>query len=80
MPESPRTTTFVDALNARFAAIAGWSYDYRWIVVAIAVAVVGGAVVLAGRVEIDNSYENYFDPTDPAYQAYETYRDDFGSD
>jgi predicted RND superfamily exporter protein len=71
---------FLDALNQRFAAIAGWSYDYRWVVVAFGLALVIGSTLLSWRVEIDNSYEAYFDPSDPAYQAYEQYRDDFGSD
>jgi hypothetical protein len=35
---------------------------------------------LAGRARVDNSYEAYFDPDDPAYRAYEQYREDFGSD
>ncbi len=70
----------VEALNARFARIAGFSYDHRWWVVATCVALLAGAMTLAGQVRIDNSYEAYFDPGDPAFLAYERYRDDFGSD
>ena len=39
-----------------------------------------GSVVLASRATVDSSYEAYFDPADPAYLAYEQFRDDFGSD
>ena len=77
-PDGDRT--FLNALNERFAAIAGWSYDYRWVVVAIAVGIVAGSVELASRARIDNSYEAFFDVEDPAYLAYEQYREDFGSD
>ncbi len=70
----------VTRLNRAFAAIAGWSFDHRWVVLAVSVALVACALVLAGRARIDNSYEAYFDPADPAYLAYEQYREDFGSD
>jgi predicted RND superfamily exporter protein len=71
---------FVTALNEIFAAIAGWSYDHRWWVLAGCVALLGGSLALASKARIDSSYEAYFDPRDPAYLAYEQYRDDFGSD
>ena len=35
--------TFVDRLNEIFAAIAGWSYDFRWGVLAIGVGAAYGA-------------------------------------
>jgi len=71
---------FVAALNERFAAIAGWSYDHRWIVVGACVVILAGSLFLASKARIDNSYEAYFDLADPAYVAYEQYREDFGSD
>ena len=75
----PQPSIF-DQINRRFAALAGWSHDYRWVVVALGLAVIAGGSVIAARIEVDNSYEAYFDPSDPAYLAYERYRDDFGSD
>ena len=72
--------SFITRLNERFASIAGWSYDYRWIVILLALGILWGSLVLAARAPIDNSYESYFDTADPAYRAYEQYRDDFGSD
>ena len=34
----------------------------------------------SNQARIDNSYEAYFDPSDPTFEAYQQYRDDFGSD
>jgi len=72
--------SFVTALNDQFAAIAGWSYDHRWIVLVGCIGLAVGSLVLAGRARVDNSYEAYFDPADPTYLDYEQYREDFGSD
>ena len=74
------TGDFVSRLNAAFAVIGGWSYDHRWIVLAFALLLLVGSLGLASQARIDNSYENYFDPGDPIYLAYEQYREDFGSD
>lgn len=76
----PPRRDLVNALNERFAAIAAWSFDHRWIVLGLCVGAVAGALMLAGNARIDNSYEAYFDPGDPAFRAYEQYREDFGSD
>lgn len=71
---------FIAALNERFAAIAGWSFDHRWIVVVACILILAGSLFLANKARIDNSYEAYFDLADPTYIAYEQYREDFGSD
>jgi predicted RND superfamily exporter protein len=76
----PENRDFIASLNAAFATMGAWSYDHRWIVVLLALLLLSGSWVLAGQVRIDNSYENYFDPDDPIYLAYEQYREDFGSD
>ncbi len=78
-PGTP-TRDFLGALNERFAAIAGWSFDHRWIVLGASLLAVAGALALAGGARVDSSYEAYFDPADPTYLAYQQYRDDFGSD
>lgn len=70
----------ISALNERFGAVAGWSFDHRWAVIVATVAFVVVAAVLAGGARIDNSYESYFDEGDTTFLAYEQYRDDFGSD
>jgi hypothetical protein len=71
---------FITRSNEVFGAIAGWSFDHRWWVVALALLLLGGSLVLASGAQVDGSYEAYFDPRDPAYLAYEQFRDDFGSD
>lgn len=80
MPEPQEDRTIITALNERFAAVAGWSYDFRWVVLLLAVAVAFAAATIAAKVQVDNSYEAYFAQSDPAYQTYEAYREDFGSD
>lgn len=70
----------VSKLNRFFAQLAGWSFDHRWIVLAIFAGLVAGGVTLAGLARQDSSYESYFDPSDSTYLAYETFREDFGSD
>ncbi len=47
---------FVTALNERFGAIAGWSYDHRWIVLLLCVGVIAGSITLARWARVDNSY------------------------
>jgi predicted RND superfamily exporter protein len=76
----PANRDFLVFLNERFAALAGWSFDHRWIVLFGCFAAVAGAFWLSGMARVDNSYEAYFDPSDPTYLAYERYREDFGSD
>ena len=72
--------TFIPALSERFGALAGWSYDHRWLVVLIFLAVLAGSAYLASRTRVNNGYEAYFSPSDPTFIAYQTYREDFGSD
>jgi uncharacterized protein len=70
----------ISRLNAGFSMIAGWCFDHRWIVFAFCGAIAIGSGFLAMNVEQDASYEAYFDEHDTTFQAYEAYRDDFGSD
>ena len=79
-PQIERTSNLSNRLNQSAAALAGWSFDHRWWVVFFALALVAGSLALASSARIDSSYEAYFDPDDPAYLAYETFRADFGSD
>ncbi|MFP6686565.1 MAG: MMPL family transporter, partial [Polyangiaceae bacterium] len=67
-------------MNEFFGSLAGGCFDYRWVVVALFMAIAAGAVAMVSNARIDNSYEAYFAPSDETYQAYETYREDFGSD
>ncbi|MBV1921395.1 MAG: hypothetical protein KUG73_12000, partial [Pseudomonadales bacterium] len=67
-------------LNHFFAAMAVWSFRHRWIVLLLCTAVLGAALYLAQSVRMDNSFEAFFDESDPTYSAYNTYRENFGSD
>ena len=67
-------------LNTAFAEIAVWSYRKRWLVLLACISVLAGALYLAQSVRSDNSFEAFFDESDPTYSAYNTYRENFGSD
>ena len=71
---------FITRSNEAFRSIAGWSFDHRWYVVGLAVAMLATSLLLASGAQVDGSYEAYFDPRDPIFLSYEQFRDDFGSD
>ncbi len=70
----------IEALNRFFERVGLWSYDHRWIVLAISLALLGTSLHFAAGVRFDNSFEAYFDRGDPVYERYLKYREDFGSD
>ena len=78
--KSESQSGLIGRLNASFAGVAGFCFDYRWGVAAGCLLLFFGAGHLAEQVEIDASYESYFYSGDTAYQSYEAYREDFGSD
>ncbi len=81
MPSEDRAPQdLVTRLDTSFAALAGWSFDHRWVVVALSALLLGVLLHLASTVRQDNSYQAYFDPDDPSALFYEQYRSDFGSD
>ena len=70
----------IERLNQRFANLAGWCFDHRFVVALLCVALFAGSFLLASKVEQDASYESYFNEGDDTYEAYQKYLDDFGSD
>lgn len=78
--DSDEENGLIGRMNAGFAALAGFCFDYRWGVVLLCVGIFFGAGHLAEQVEVDASYEAYFYAGDTTFQAYEAYREDFGSD
>ena len=72
--------SLINHLNRAFAAIGVWSLRYRWLVFLGALALLAGSLVLASKVRMNNSFDAYFDVSDPSYAAYLHYRNDFGSD
>ncbi len=71
---------YIELLSRFFERIGGWSYDHRWIVLGVCLAILGLSAAVGSGVRFDNSFEVYFDRNDPAYADYLDYRDDFGSD
>ena len=80
MTADRRDRSLIPALQAAFARIAGWSFDYRWVVLGLFAAFVGVTAHLASRVLTSSGIQSYFEDTDPHLIAYEKYREDFGSD
>ena len=78
--DKARITELVSRLSRTFGSLAGWSFDHRWWVVLFSIAFVTGSLALASNVRIDSSFASFFDPMDPTYRTYETFREDFGSD
>ena len=72
--------SYIEHLSDLFARLGVWSYDQRWIVLAGSLAVLAFFLYFASTTRSDSSFENYFDQDDPAYSAYNQYREDFGSD
>jgi predicted RND superfamily exporter protein len=70
----------IERLSSFFEAVALWSYDHRWIVLLASFAAWGLGGYLAYGARVDNSFAAFFDTDDPAYNAYQQYREDFESD
>ena len=75
-----RKANLVTRLSEVFSRVALWSFDHKWLVLAVCLSVLAASIWLAGSLRIDNSFEAYFDHDDPVYSAYLRYRQDFGSD
>lgn len=76
----PEQRDYIQRLSDVFARVGAWSFDHRWIVLSVCVALLAASGWLASQARFDNSFEAYFDSADPSYSAYLDYRDDFGSD
>jgi predicted RND superfamily exporter protein len=66
--------------NRWLGALGAWCAGQRFAVLALGALFAGACLWLAGGARIDNSFDNFFDKSDPAYRAYLQYREDFGSD
>ncbi len=71
---------FIQKINHGFALTANWSLTHRWWVFAFAFLILAASVYFSQFVRMNNSFDAYFNDTDPAYKAYLQYREDFGSD
>lgn len=77
--DKPSRVSF-SRLNNLFANIAVWSYRRKWRVMLLCVLVFGVSGYLAQNIRMDNSFEAFFDESDPTYSAYKIFRENFGSD
>jgi predicted RND superfamily exporter protein len=72
--------SYVESLSALFGRIGAWSFDHRWVVLAVCLLLFAASVFSALGVRFDNSFGAYFDTDDPTYSDYREYRENFGSD
>jgi uncharacterized protein len=71
---------FVDKIDRQFGAVAEWSITYRkWVVGFCVLMLVTGCYFMT-KVRFDGSLEGFFAESDPVYNAYKEYLDDFLSD
>jgi len=78
--ETENQSGIIELGNRGFRKLAEICFDFRWPVLVFTLALIWGAGELSQQVVFDASYENYFHEGDRTYQAYDAYRDDFGSD
>jgi predicted RND superfamily exporter protein len=70
----------IERLGDDFERIGARSFDHRWVVGVLCLCVLLGFAALASGTRFDNSFESFFDAGDPTYDAFNRYREDFGSD
>ena len=72
-----------DYLESADIAFGRWGdlvHRHRWAVLVLAIIALLLGFHFAGRAQVDNGLDSYFDPTDPTYSYYMGYQEDFGSD
>ena len=70
----------IETLSEGFEAIGIFTFDHRWVVLSLCLALLGICIYSASSTRFDNSFTSYFIPGDPIYQSYLDYRDEFGSE
>ena len=63
-----------------FGRLGLWMYSHKLVVLLWAVVLLGAGLYFAAQTRTDNSLDSFFNSADPAYSAYMTYQDEFGSD
>ena len=71
---------YISALNSIFGRIGCWSYDHRWVVLLICLAVLALFGYFSIFARFDMSLEAFFNRDDPTYGTYLEFREDFSSD
>lgn len=70
----------LNILDRFFGRLGLWMFSHRLVVSALVLALLAAALYLAAGIRTDNSFDAFFDATDPSYNAYTHYQEDFGSD
>lgn len=73
-------TEKLGAIDRFFGRVGLWMYGHRLLVFAVVLALLAAAIFFASRIRTDNSFDAFFDASDPSYAAYLRYQEDFGSD
>jgi len=76
----PHAPEQLNTLDRFFGRLGLWMYGHRLVVFALVLAMLTAAIFLAAGIRTDNSFDAFFDATDPSYNAYIRYQEDFGSD
>jgi predicted RND superfamily exporter protein len=77
---TPQDDDYLRRADRFFGRLGLWMYGHKLIVLLCAVGMLGAGLFFAAQTRTDNSFDSFFDATDPAYSAYMTYQEEFGSD
>jgi hypothetical protein len=72
--------TYLDRISDLLADLVEWVLDHRFLVTAASLVIVICGPLMSLNLRVDNSLNAYFLEDDPAYQAYKTFRDEYGND
>lgn len=67
-------------IDQQFGRLGLWMYGHRLIVLLCTLGLLSAGLFFAAQTRTDNSFDSFFDEDNPAYSAYITYQDEFGSD
>lgn len=80
MSNGNKKVDFQATADRLFGQFGLWLAHHRWLVLIAFIVVIGSAITFAALVRTDNSFDSYFNPSDPTYKNYTNYQYDFGSD
>jgi hydrophobe/amphiphile efflux-3 (HAE3) family protein len=72
--------TYLDRINDLLANLVEWVLDHRFLAVIASLIIIICGPLISLSLRVDNSLNAYFVEDDPAYQAYKTFRNQYGND
>lgn len=63
-----------------FGQMGLWLYGHKAVIFLVALVLIVVGSHFASKAQMDNGWDSFFDESDPAYNAYTVYQQDFGSD